>query len=1006
MRDGRDRCRRPGARRPCAAPSRGPGGRATAAAADRRGARGALLRVRSSPRWSAESSDDDWRAVAASEDNPYHGGARTDARLAWSGPGADRARRAQPGHRKPSWNLSEKTVRNERLQHLSTSSRSLIGSQAIVRAREAATGPRPYELTPEHPQAAREGRPSAPEAMDVLAPTIKRPGASTSAPASPGLEPRPMKPLPVLNGAPGAPLLTLEDHPSLQGEVRALAAERDAVILAHNYQVPEVQDVGRLRRRLARALAARPPATDADAIVFCGVHFMAETASILCPEKSVLIPDVDAGCSLADSITAEQLRAWKAEHPGAIVVMYVNTTAEVKAETDYCVHVLERGRRRRAHPPRARAGHRDPVRARHVPRRLRREDARRRKMHVWDGECHVHAGIRPGDIDAVRAAHPGADFLIHPECGCSTSVMEYVAAGDVDVRGRAHALDRRDARLRAQRRGGGARRSSPPRPGCSTRCARRRPDVDFIAANERAELPLHEDDHAAEAARRAARRARRGQGARGRSPSAPACRSSAWSRSRSGSASELRPPSAAASCRRGDRALALVRHGASAADGPRRALSSCWRARATPLAPEGVEQARAGRRPPRRAAAGRDLRHAAAPHRADRRAARSRRPASSPRWCPSCARCTSGSGRERELRIRAAHGDPLLARVISAERWRRDARRAESMEAVAERVARRHRARRRGDRERGARPRSFVHGGVIGEACRQATASRRFAFVYADTARSRASSSCPTAAGCCAASTHRPPDRYCALRSSRIRRGHRRGAPFGRSRSRPGSRTCRAILAPLTTPITSSSTDWGIEGAHYHGRGRLPGGRGDLDGALGEGRAGARRVDRLPARRVVLVLGRLVAEGGRARAPVEARVGRRGRGSRREDREHPVVHRRAAGVRRHRGAAGLALSNSSAVCGPTHATASSSVDAAGDRGDLVEGDGVERGDRAVGVDVLAEDDRLLGGVAGDGVGVLEGEHAPRRRRRRGRARPPPRSARRSRSSPTISRMRL
>src|SRR5437763_13029159 len=129
--------------------------------------------------------------------------------------------------------------------------------------------------------------------------------------------------------------LALEDIPALKRQVRALAEERNAVILAHNYQVPEVQDVADyvgdslgLSRQAAHA--------GADTIVFCGVHFMAETASILCPDKTVLLPDLDAGCSLADSITADQLRAWKAKLPGAIVVMYVNTTAEVKAETDYC----------------------------------------------------------------------------------------------------------------------------------------------------------------------------------------------------------------------------------------------------------------------------------------------------------------------------------------------------------------------------------------------------------------------------------------------------------------------------------------------------------------------------------------------------------------------------------------------------------------------------------------------------------------------------------------------
>jgi quinolinate synthase len=131
-------------------------------------------------------------------------------------------------------------------------------------------------------------------------------------------------------------LLTLESVPQLQAEVRALAAERDAVILAHNYQVPEVQDVADYVGD-SLGLSQRAAAAEASTIVFCGVHFMAETASILAPDKTVLIPDLDAGCSLADSITADQLRAWQAKHPGAVTVMYVNTTAEVKALTDYCV---------------------------------------------------------------------------------------------------------------------------------------------------------------------------------------------------------------------------------------------------------------------------------------------------------------------------------------------------------------------------------------------------------------------------------------------------------------------------------------------------------------------------------------------------------------------------------------------------------------------------------------------------------------------------------------------
>jgi quinolinate synthase len=169
-------------------------------------------------------------------------------------------------------------------------------------------------------------------------------------------------------------------------------------------------------------------------IVFCGVHFMAETASILCPEKTVLIPDLDAGCSLADSIDAEQLKDWKAQYPEGVVVMYVNTTAEVKALTDYCctsanaVDVVRHIYETRGEDTEILFGP-DMWLGAYVEKQLGR------RMHVWDGECHVHAGIRPADIAATRAAHPGADFLIHPECGCTTSIMEYVAAGDVSAEG-------------------------------------------------------------------------------------------------------------------------------------------------------------------------------------------------------------------------------------------------------------------------------------------------------------------------------------------------------------------------------------------------------------------------------------------------------------------------------------------------------------------------------------------------------------------------------------------
>src|SRR5436190_20375502 len=203
--------------------------------------------------------------------------------------------------------------------------------------------------------------------------------------------------------------LAPSDVERLSKEVRALAAERNAVILAHNYQVPEIQDVADLTGDSLQ-LSREAAATEADVIAFCGVHFMAETASVLSPEKTVLIPDPDAGCSLSDSINADQLRAWKAEHPGAMVVMYVNTSAEVKAETDYCctssnaVQVVEHIWREHGEDTEILFGP-DMFLGAYV------EKMTGRKMHVWTGECHVHAGIRPRDISQVREENPGAEFL-------------------------------------------------------------------------------------------------------------------------------------------------------------------------------------------------------------------------------------------------------------------------------------------------------------------------------------------------------------------------------------------------------------------------------------------------------------------------------------------------------------------------------------------------------------------------------------------------------------------
>jgi quinolinate synthase len=235
--------------------------------------------------------------------------------------------------------------------------------------------------------------------------------------------------------------LSPADVAALSEEIRELAAQRDAVILAHNYELPEIQDVAD-HMGDSLGLSRQAAATDAEAIAFCGVHFMAETASILSPEKRVLIPDLDAGCSLADSIDADQLRAWKAEYPGALVVMYVNTSAEVKAETDYCctssnaVKVVERIWAEHGAETEILFGP-DMWLGAYVEREtgLVDEPERRGRFHIWDGECHVHAGIRPADIVRTREENPEAEFLIHPECGCSTQAMEFVASGDIDAEG-------------------------------------------------------------------------------------------------------------------------------------------------------------------------------------------------------------------------------------------------------------------------------------------------------------------------------------------------------------------------------------------------------------------------------------------------------------------------------------------------------------------------------------------------------------------------------------------
>lgn len=261
-------------------------------------------------------------------------------------------------------------------------------------------------------------------------------------------------------------------------EVRALARAKNSVILAHNYQVPAIQDVADFvgdSLELSRIAAEIEQST----IVFCGVHFMAETAKILAPNKRVLIPDVDAGCSLAASITADELRAWKAEHPGAVVVMYVNTSADVKAETDYCctsanaVKVVESipAEKEILFGP-------DMFLGAHVERMTGR------KMHIWMGECHVHAGIEPTHIQSTMAAHPGAELLVHPECGCSSQCLYLASTGDLPS-DRTFFLGT-GGMVRRMKESSADRFIVATETGMLHRLRKENPEAELVAANERA----------------------------------------------------------------------------------------------------------------------------------------------------------------------------------------------------------------------------------------------------------------------------------------------------------------------------------------------------------------------------------------------------------------------------------------------------------------------------------------------------------------------------------------
>jgi quinolinate synthase len=272
----------------------------------------------------------------------------------------------------------------------------------------------------------------------------------------------------------------MSSEASLAAEIRALKIERRAAILAHNYQRPEIQDVADVVADSLK-MARRATELDAPVLVVCGVHFMAETAAIANPDKRVLIPDRDAGCSLADTIRPEDVRIWRAEHPDGLVVAYVNCSAAVKAEADYCCTSGNAVAVVQSLPP--------DLPVLFVPDFFLGNHVRRvtgRALDVWMGECHVHAALGPRDVEVKRRAYPDAEFLVHPECGCVTGQMYYAAAeGDVTA-GRTRIVSTEQMMERA--------RVSPARrfvvateTGALHRLRRENPAKEFYALAESAE---------------------------------------------------------------------------------------------------------------------------------------------------------------------------------------------------------------------------------------------------------------------------------------------------------------------------------------------------------------------------------------------------------------------------------------------------------------------------------------------------------------------------------------
>ena len=282
--------------------------------------------------------------------------------------------------------------------------------------------------------------------------------------------------LPVIEPAGETP----EQVAALGREIRELARRRNAVVLAHNYQRPEVQDVADFVGD-SLGLSRQAASTEAEVIIFAGVHFMAETAAILSPTKRVLLPDLRAGCSLAATISADDVRRWKAQFPGYIAVGYVNTTAEVKAELDYCctsgnvldvIDAIPEDKGILFLP--------DFFLGSHV-RRMRPG----RRIEVWMGECHVHKGIRAETLNAARDRYPDAEVLVHPECGCAGQLIYEMGRGDIKPEG-LH-IRSTEGMIRAVTERPVSRFIVATETGIMHRMRQTAPDKEFIAADPEAQ---------------------------------------------------------------------------------------------------------------------------------------------------------------------------------------------------------------------------------------------------------------------------------------------------------------------------------------------------------------------------------------------------------------------------------------------------------------------------------------------------------------------------------------